>query len=175
LDFIIFRFSVLGFQFPGQERVWIYRRLVVSGDLDLLVRLGTALDFRTCLADSTVGDLLIEGLLKVRSKTKGLVRLRPNRAQREFSQNCTKRNIVLKARQLGITTYIAARFLIHTITQPGTTAVQVAHSQESAEEIFKIVHRFWENLPKQMQQGALVTSRSNVRQLFFRGLTASTA
>jgi len=139
----------------------------VSGDLDLLVRLGTALDFRTCLADSTVGDLLIEGLLKVRSKTKGLVRLRPNRAQREFSQNCTKRNIVLKARQLGITTYIAARFLIHTITQPGTTAVQVAHSQESAEEIFKIVHRFWENLPKQMQQGALVTSRSNVRQIVF--------
>ncbi len=74
---------------------------------------------------------------------------------------------MLKARQLGMTTYIAARFFIQTITQPGTTAVQVAHNQESAEEIFKIVHRFWENLPEGMRQGALVTSRSNVRQIVF--------
>ncbi len=112
-------------------------------------------------------DLLIEGLLKVRSKTKGLVSLRPNRAQAEYSAKRTQRNVVLKARQLGMTTYIAARFFIQTITQPGTTAVQVAHSQESAEEIFKIVHRFWENLPEGMQRGALVTSRANVRQIVF--------
>ncbi len=120
-----------------------------------------------CQDDPTVEDLLIEGLLKVRSKSKGLVRLRPNRAQVEYSRQCTRRNIVLKARQLGMTTYIAARFFIHTITQPGTTAVQVAHNQESAEEIFKIVHRFWENLPEGMRRGALVTSRSNVRQIVF--------
>jgi Terminase RNaseH-like domain len=103
----------------------------------------------------------------VRSKSKGLVRLRPNRAQAEYSRRCTGRNIVLKARQLGMTTYIAARFFIHTITQPGTTAVQVAHNQESAEEIFKIVHRFRENLPEEMRRGALVTSRSNIRQIVF--------
>ncbi len=54
---------------------------------------------------------------------------------------------MLKARQVGITTYIAARFFIQTITRPGTLTVQVAHSEESAEAIFKIVHRFWENLP----------------------------
>jgi len=47
-----------------------------------------------------------------------------------------------------MTTYIAARFFIHTMTQPGTLTVQVAHTQESAEEIFRIVHRFWENCPK---------------------------
>lgn len=139
----------------------------MKGDLDLLGRLGTVLDHRTLRASATVEDLLIEGLLKVRSKTKGLVRLQPNRAQREYSEKRTRRNIVLKAGQLGMTTYIAARFFIQTITQPGTTAVQVAHSQESAEEIFKIVHRFWENLPEGMQRGALVTSRSNVRQIVF--------
>ena len=116
---------------------------------------------------STVRDLLIEALLRVRSKTRGLVPLKPNRAQQEYSQNCGKRNIVLKARQLGITTYVAARFFIHTITQPGTVTVQVAHDQESAEQIFKIVHRFWENLPERMRNGALVTSRANVRQIVF--------
>ncbi len=153
-------------------------------DLELLRRLGTVLRQRapgaarsanavetggepSCQYSPTIEDLLIEGLLKVRSKTKGLVRLRANRAQTEYSRKCTQRNIVLKARQLGMTTYIAARFFIQTITQPGTTAVQVAHNQESAEEIFKIVHRFWENLPEGMRRGALVTSRSNVRQIVF--------
>src|SRR5579863_8084566 len=147
-------------------------------DLSLLRDLGTSLDLRpfegrsgmpTALrgSDVSVRDLLIEGLLKVRTKTRGLIPLRPNRAQLEFSRNHTKRSIVLKARQLGITTYVAARFFIQTITQPGTVTVQVAHDQESAEEIFKIVHRFWENLPKGMQGGALLTSRANIRQFVF--------
>jgi hypothetical protein len=115
-------------------------------------------------------DILIGACLKVRSKRRGLVELRPNRAQREFARRCTNRNIVLKARQLGITTYVAARFFIRTITQPGTMTVQVAHDQESAEEIFKIVHRFWENLPDTMRQGALLTSHANVRQIVFSRL-----
>ncbi len=145
-------------------------------DILLLQRIGTALDARARMAaraekhgavDSSVRDLLVEGLLKVRSKEKGLVRLKPNRAQREFSHNCSKRNIVLKARQLGMTTYVAARFFVQTITQPGTMTVQVAHNQESAEEIFRIVRRFWENLPEKMQQGALKTSRANIRQIVF--------
>jgi hypothetical protein len=160
----LFQFLVFGSLFSG---IRMREGSIVKGDLDLLGRLGAVLDYRAFGGSTTVEDRLIESLLKVRSKTKGMVRLHPNRAQREYSENRTRRNIVLKARQLGITTYVAARFFIQTITQPGTIAVQVAHSQESAEEIFKIVHRFWENLPEGMQRGALVTSRSNVRQIVF--------
>jgi hypothetical protein len=145
-------------------------------DLVLLQRLGLSLD--STLASRrgrksasrpavTVRDFLVSSVLRIRSKARGLVRLRPNRAQREFSRNCTDRNIVLKARQMGITTYVAARFFVQTITRPGTMTVQVAHDQESAEEIFKIVHRFWENLPETMKRGALHRSRANVRQMVF--------
>jgi hypothetical protein len=137
----------------------------VIGDIVLLRQLGLRLEHR--VGARCVRDLLISGLLKVRSKTKGLVLLKPNRAQREFSRRCSKRNVVLKARQMGITTYVAARFFVQTITQPGTVTLQVAHSQESAEEIFKIVHRFWENLPRAMKVGALVRSRASVRQIAF--------
>jgi hypothetical protein len=46
--------------------------------------------------------------------------------------------------------------------------VQVAHSDESAQAIFNIVHRFWENLPNsRLRGGALFKSRSNVRQIVF--------
>jgi Terminase RNaseH-like domain len=137
----------------------------VEVDLYLLQQFGSFLDQR--MGDETVRDHLISGLLKIRPKRGGKQFLRLNRAQLEYSAKCTRQNIVLKARQVGITTYIAARFFLQTITRPGILTVQVAHSQESAEAIFNIVQRFWENLPKAMQRGALLKSRSNVRQIVF--------
>lgn len=158
-------------QQAGIERGWSVN------DALLLKYLGKCLDARpfqdlggSSFRDTSVRDFLIESLLKVRSKSRGLVWLRLNRAQREYSGSCSRRNIVLKARQLGITTYVAARFFVQTVTQPGTMTVQVAHDQESAEVIFKIVHRFWQNLPEPVRSGALVASRANVRQIVFSRL-----
>ena len=147
----------------------------MSDDIALLQRLGMSLEVKIAAKlryagfseGQNVRDLLISSVLRVRNKTRGLVSLLPNRAQTEFARTCTHHNIVLKARQMGITTYAAARFFIQTITRPGTMTVQVAHNQESAEEIFKIVHRFWENLPEAMKCGALIRSRANVRQMVF--------
>jgi hypothetical protein len=137
---------------------------IVEGDLCLLQQFGRFLDWR--VGEESVRDFLI-GELKIRGKTGSTAALRLNRVQREYSKKCGKKNIVLKARQVGITTYVAARFFVQTITRPGTLTVQVAHSQESAESIFNIVQRFWENLPGCVRAGALVKSRSNVRQVVF--------
>ena len=116
---------------------------------------------------NTFRELMIAAQLKVRDKRGKLRFLFMNRAQKEYARRCTKRNIVLKARQLGVTTYVAARFFNHTMTHPGTLSVQVAHDQQSAEEIFRIVHRFVENLPAPLRKGALRTSKANVRQIVF--------
>ena len=137
----------------------------MEGDLYLLQQFGSCLDQK--IGEETVRDQLIARLLKIRFKKGGNRLLHLNRAQEEYSRKCSKQNIVLKARQVGITTYIAARYFLQTITRPGTLTVQVAHSPESAEVIFNIVQRFWENLPKAMLTGALVKSRSNVRQIVF--------
>ena len=134
-------------------------------DLRLVEQFGGHLDEG---AEEKIRDVLIRSLLKIRVKKGGVHYLKPNRAQKQYSEKCSKRNIVLKARQLGITTYIAARFFIQTITKPGTLSVQVAHTEESAEAIFRIVHRFWENLPNsRVRRGALIKSRSNIRQIVF--------
>jgi hypothetical protein len=148
---------------PREARV--RERRAVEGDLYLLQQFGPFLDQR--IGEQTLRDYLVTELLKIRLKKGGTRRLHLNRAQREYSGKCTKQNIVLKARQVGITTYVAARYFLQTITRPGTLTVQVAHSQESAEAIFNIVQRFWENLPKAMLKGALLKSRSNVRQIVF--------
>jgi hypothetical protein len=119
------------------------------------------------MGEESVRDALIAKMLKIRPKRGGNQYLRLNLAQREYARRCGEQNIVLKARQLGITTYIAARFFLQTITHPGTMAVQVAHTPESAEGIFNIVRRFWEKLPEGLRKGALNHSRANVRQLVF--------
>jgi hypothetical protein len=137
-------------------------------DMEALMALGKRLDKRT--KQGSYREVLAASLLKIRNKRGRLVKLEANPAQREFEQRCGARNIVLKARQMGISTWVAARFFLSTITRPGTLTVQVAHTQEAAEEIFRMVHRFVDNLPPDLQGGALRRSKSNRRQLVFPGL-----
>ncbi|HTV05172.1 MAG TPA: hypothetical protein VME86_07365 [Acidobacteriaceae bacterium] len=115
--------------------------------------------------ESVVG--LMEGLVRVRDRWGQNVKLIPNRAQLEFERRRGQRNIVLKARQMGISTWVSGRFFLKTITKPGTLTVQVAHTQEAAESLFRMVHRFVDCLPAQLRNGALRTSKSSVRQIVF--------
>jgi hypothetical protein len=139
-----------------------------SLDLAELIRLGPILDHRPAsLGGSTVGMALGERLLCVRTRAGRTEPLRANGVQRLFEQRRGEKNIVLKARQLGLTTWTAARFFLKTITRPGTLTLQVAHTQEAAEEIFRIVHRFYDWLPDELRDGPLFTSRANVRQIVF--------
>ena len=112
--------------------------------------------------------LLSRIFLFVRTRSGAMEALRANQAQVAFETCRGRRNIILKARQMGITTWVAARFFLKTITQPGTLTLQVAHTQEAAEEIFGIVRRFYEFLPKKLRDGPLETSRATVRTLSFR-------
>jgi hypothetical protein len=106
-------------------------------------------------------------LLKVRDR-EGIERpLQANRVQREFESMRGQRNIVLKARQMGVTTWIAARFFLRTITACGVMTVQVAHTREAAESIFRMVQRFWECLPQKLREGPLRRSRANSGQMRF--------
>src|SRR6185312_6952187 len=110
---------------------------------------------------------LAENLLFVRTRSGVLNPLRANLVQQVFERARGQRNIVLKARQLGLTSWAAARFFIKTITRPGTLTLQVAHTLDSAEEIFRIVHRFLDHMPEHLRDGPLKTSRVNVRQIAF--------
>jgi len=140
-------------------------------DLADLIHCGKHLDDRSRLPDAeTVRSWLMKRFLRIRDKQGQLIGLQPNAAQQQFDEECSRNNVVLKARQLGVTTWVAARFFVATITRPGTTTVQVAHDQRSAEAIFRIVHRFLENLPKRWRAGALATVRCNVRQIVFSQL-----
>lgn len=151
-----------------EDSLW-YRELHVENlDRDELERLGNALDQKPdFLQGQTIGMAVTAKLLLVRTREGRPAHLRANLAQHAFEKHCGRWNIVLKARQMGITTWAAARFFLRTITRPGTLTLQVAHTRESAEEIFRIVHRFVDWLPGPLRDGPLRTGRANVRQIVF--------
>jgi hypothetical protein len=110
---------------------------------------------------------LAKVLLKIRDRG-GIERsLRANPAQIAFERHRGSWNIVLKARQMGITSWVAGRFFLKTITASGVLSVQVAHTRKAAEGIFRMVQRFWECLPPDLRCGALRRSVANVGAMRF--------
>ncbi len=160
------RFCGNGMENSWQEEAaqWCTER----SDRERLLWLGKRLDFRSPeLGGGTLAMGLARVLLRVRDRKGSIIPLEANRAQQAFEQRRGRQNIVLKARQMGISTWIAGRFFLKTITQPGTLTVEVAHNREAAEQIFRIVHRFYELLPEGLRSGVLRASRVNARQIQF--------
>jgi hypothetical protein len=150
---------------PGMEEL---AALIESASCQDLAQLGSILDKRPAsLGGKTVAMAVAERLLLVRTREGWTAPLKANAVQRAFEQRRGARNIVLKARQVGMTTWAAGRFFLRTITCPGTLTLEVAHTQEAAEEIFRIVRRFLDWLPEELRTGPLRRSRTNTRQIVF--------
>jgi hypothetical protein len=133
-----------------------------SGTREDLIGLGKQLD-----AGPKVALALAETVLNIRNRLGRNVALAANPAQRMYEEKASRRNIVLKARQMGVSTWIAGQFFLRTITHPGTVTVQVAHTQEAAEQIFRIVHRFLTLLPESLCAGALKSVNRSAQRIVF--------
>lgn len=78
----------------------------------------------------------------------GLVQqFKPNRAQRRFISRLHHRNIILKARQLGFTTFTQAELFGDCHLYPLRQALVVSHRAPLTETIFQMSRRFLKNLP----------------------------
>ncbi len=140
----------------------------VEFDLEKLFALGRRFDKRIeGHGVEAVSVRLARQLLRIRDRSGQESVLNANPVQAKFERERGRQNIVVKARQMGITTWVAGRFFLKTITSRGVLTVQVAHTREAAEGIFRMVQRFWECLPKPMRDGCLRRSRANVGQMVF--------
>jgi len=107
--------------------------------------------------------------LKIVDKNGKLVPLQPNTAQQRFLYTLTENPwlYVLKARQLGLTTIIAARLFHKCLFTPNHKVAVIAHTRDAAKTIFEIYKRYYSNLPKFLQ---FKTEAANVNELvFFHG------
>lgn len=97
--------------------------------------------------------------LWIRTKDRRLIQFQPNPVQlRYLSELCPDwqaesfrlrggKEILLKARQEGLSTGILALLFQDTINTPNTTTVVLAHDQESTNKLFRMVQLFYDRLP----------------------------
>lgn len=81
-----------------------------------------------------------------------IMTFKPNKAQRKVIRRLWHRNLILKARQLGFTTFIAILFLDYSLFGPGNTrAGIIAHTDSSAKTIFRDKVKFaYNHLPPEL-------------------------
>jgi hypothetical protein len=153
------------------RQVGVKRLLREERDMDRLLRLGRRLDERPAeFGGDTVAMRAAAQMLRVRDREGRIRKLVANKAQRDFEASRGRQNVVLKARQMGMTSWVAGRFFLKTITARGVLTVQVAQTREAAEGIFGMVQRFWENLPEAEREGPLRLKRMNAGQMVFEEL-----
>lgn len=114
--------------------------------------------------------------LYIRTKDKRLIQFNPNHVQAKYLDEiapewrsghyylASLREILLKARQFGFSTLIAALFFCDTINNPNTRTVVLAHDLDTSKLLFNMVQTFYDCLPPHKKRP---TEYSNRRELVF--------
>jgi len=122
---------------------------------------------------ATKERLIIESMFKIVSKDSEDVPFTLNYHQAKLDNELTGRDIVPKARQLGISAYFLARYLAGCLSIRNTRAVVISHDRESTERALGRVHYMLENIrgPKAVisnsSKGEIVFPKTN--STFFIG------
>lgn len=110
--------------------------------------------------------------LKIRTKAGTVQPFFANRSQRFLHERLEKqraergrvRALVLKGRQVGISTYIAARFYWRISHKRGVRAFILTHLDTASDNLFGIAKRYHDNCPELVKPQ---TGRSNAKELVF--------
>jgi hypothetical protein len=113
--------------------------------------------------------------LKIRTKRGAVEPLKLNRSQRFVHERLEKqrrekgrvRALVLKGRQVGISTYISGRFYWRTSHSRGCRTFILAHLDDASSNLFTMAKRFHEHVPEMMRPE---TGAANAKELVFSRL-----
>ena len=116
--------------------------------------------------------LFAHACLKVRSKAGQLEAFAFNRTQRRLDRRLNEhlamhgrvRVLILKGRQMGISTYTGARYFHRVIHQAGQRCFILTHSDQATENLFDMVRRFYEHLPEPLKP---LTGAASAKELTF--------
>lgn len=92
-------------------------------------------------------------LYKIRDKKGNLVTFKPKKVQllMVIATRGIRRWLILKARQMGVTTYYCIDLLDEALWNPGMTCAILAHERPALTKIFRIVKRAFDNLPEDIK------------------------
>jgi hypothetical protein len=113
--------------------------------------------------------------LKIKAKSGEIIPFRFNPAQEKIHRIVQKtkeerkllRFIILKARQEGVSTYFEGMIFHETSTEFNVKSSIIGHEQESADNLFDMFNRYYDNLPEPLQ---VIKKYSNRKELSFEKL-----
>lgn len=112
----------------------------------------------------------LNNLYKVKDKDGKVVAFRMNTAQEELFDNMHYRNVILKARQLGFTTFIDLYLLDACLFNSTTAAGIIAHHVDDAKAIFENKIKFpYDNLDPEIRKAIRATSDAANKLSFSNG------
>lgn len=108
-------------------------------------------------------SLYIESFMRVVDKNGKLVPFKLNPQQSTLLREMDKYNIVLKSRQLGITTLSCAYSIYLACTNSNTTCLLVSYSIDSATSIFEKLKQLYNDLPNALKVELMTNNKKELK------------
>ena len=125
------------------------------------VFLNKKIDERSAVEKLADQEWRLENLYFITDKDGKIVKFKLNPVQRYLLKNLHTRNIILKARQLGMSTFIAILFLDICLFEPNTNAAIIADKIENGKNIFKKIEFAWSKFSKALKESKNLVSTSD--------------
>ena len=107
-------------------------------------------------------------LYKIVDADSKVVVFKPNQAQRHLIENLHNRNLILKARKMGFSTFIQIYMLDTAIFSPNVRGVVIAQDRDIAEAIFRDVLKFaYDSLPEPLKNAVLLETTPSKSTIIF--------
>lgn len=107
--------------------------------------------------------LFIQNFLKITDKNGKVVPFKLNPMQKEFIKNLDSYNIILKARQGGMSVAICGLAIYYAVTQPNSTCMMLSHNDESTRAIFNKLKNIYNSLPDVIRLKLIRNNRAELQ------------
>ena len=104
----------------------------------------------------------IESFIKIADKTGTVVPFVATKEQRDFLTNLDQKNVVLKSRQLGLSSIVIAESIREIVTKENCTAALISHNQSSCSAIFEKLKAQFNSLPDWLRPKTLANNRQAI-------------
>lgn len=114
----------------------------------------------------------LNNLYKIVDEHNRVIQFRPNAEQAYLYRNLHTRNLILKARQLGMTTFVCLLALDQCLFNEHFSAGIIAHTREDAEKFFRTKVVFaYDRLPEALRATVTVVKQTESQMSFSNGST----
>lgn len=96
-------------------------------------------------------ELWLLNFVKILDAENNLISFKINKAQKDFLENRSKYNIILKSRQLGFSTLSLGIMLYYAYRIPNSTYLMVAHNKPSLRELFNRLKTMQNSIPDKIR------------------------